>query len=1246
MLVSGASVNFTADASTMQNALSSIIDDVAPGLRAQFYNDDFALNGFITHARLSPFYVELLASYVDECELVLMHNDRPFPKVLLNALCSDADGGLDDLDTISIVVRGKTVLHLTVNKRSVLHDLSLILELVRKDEGDVIFVPRRGPRIIPTDVAYTRRQGAVAGSRHSPFRTLCNELFRGLPLSTIEASWLLIHARLHWTNLSVQTNALAYCNGFRYTDSASYFDVRGCPSVVAPFTKLTILLDLGDEVEEAWRPLLTLDGCGFVMTRYALRGLLLKSPSGEFLVNMLGEFILRVDSGSRYGVSVLQTSRTNELVAIDSLRVLNGNGNTKVELVIFAGAYQSSRQSWQQSLSLHGARIAVLGGQHPGLVIETNIVSPFAGVMTSGAHSQSLSANQRLSQHLVTMPNDRVTPGGAAILERIMKELPTVKRRPTDLQLNVLAKIGSAMERPLFELYGAAISQLGDEVVDSSNNITLVVQASNEERPLTISQNEFKEKMLDCTNGGIVSLETGAGKTATSLIALKLFQKAGVPNLAVAPDDLLEHWRGEAIKFGVDVVCIANSEDMRSVVGDSIISDAVYVLSHTAVRSVHKFALFPKEFFLTMVDEAPNMKPGRVTFKCLFEMNHQHVWPISATPSAGIETLKRMAGVTQLQQRLNVPSCRDTLFISRNVLHGTKNNKERLRLINNNNVDEEETKDDEEQVERKVVIEADYIEQPADVVKRAHRALDGLTNKTSAMSTSVGNRILNVLERICTGVMLCDDDVAVGLVEELVQQANVETASSAAVSGNVANNTYLRVFNELAPKEAYGDMKDCCVVCLDPFNEPVQLPCNHVLCKTCASGVLRSRNSSSKRCPTCRATLRVPVTVYSRPRFKDAKPDEQKKQKKNKRKITITTKQPKNKKKKIKDVASSTSLLNQVLDDLVSVETNSSPSSSSSSSSLSSSSSPSSSASSASSTTPPTEDTVDQLMDMLCFDLKQSAWPKLRHVVMRLLEFKNEILSENPLSKLLLFTKRDIPASLYHRAAMMIGLPVLLAGVCRTKRKQSVKNIQTFKSSSRYKILIANYRYAEGHDFCNVSHCLVTDFDRRMHLLIQAIGRITRIGQEHEVVLVRIIINRDCYDHYLYENRNIVSGAHFSRALAAGIEWHALKNVPGTRANSVKTAIEHVLRLGNFAQDVAPPLKPHTNRPAIVVTDTNNVEWSVDIARADLILHANETRRGRGRGALRLIAVAYMPLSEVIANPELITTTMMALPVE
>ena len=159
-------------------------------------------------------------------------------------------------------------------------------------------------------------------------------------------------------------------------------------------------------------------------------------------------------------------------------------------------------------------------------------------------------------------------------------------------------------------------------------------------------------------------------------------------------------------------------------------------------------------------------------------------------------------------------------------------------------------------------------------------------------------------------------------------------------------------------------------------------------------------------------------------------------------------------------------------------------------------------------------------------------------------------------SRLVVFSKRDVPCQGYMKVLESHKLVVVKAGVLSTNRKKSCDNITIFRQGNA-DVLLSNYKYCEGFDLINASHTLICDFDIYLSKLVQAAGRSKRLGQQHDKVHISTLVMKDSFDEFLYLQMGKSEGK-ISSDNSKQLEWITTRHMQNTDLNLLKRVLERI----------------------------------------------------------------------------------------
>lgn len=647
-------------------------------------------------------------------------------------------------------------------------------------------------------------------------------------------------------------------------------------------------------------------------------------------------------------------------------------------------------------------------------------------------------------------------------------------------------------------------------------------------------------------HASLLAMEVGTGKTLTVLTSIMHDSESngGGVYLVCVPDALVGHWLSETNKHTKLSVLDGNVLYLpkKSSVKQGVITSAVnrvgerglliVIASFAAMRS--KWFTTPTRIRAIAVDEAHLLKPRTIAYNALLHVQAHHVIAVTATPAISYASISELMGIDKIKSCLDTHTTRDfaaaTTFIGR---------------------------PGKRQSALKVTVVPHYLE-TTQLVRRAHDLMQHIGHDYIRTPGSL-RRALRLYERICAGgnidieLMTAVIERLIGSQEQLLQRSNRSTGRSSlrrlsraspmvdvpnVPITNVDDGTIQRALNgqsvytsrlaivscelersglprPLNYARCFTSQNDDCTICLSSFDEPLQLSCGHVFCKTCLEAMVAIDRT---QCPNCRSHLfgeqhsrtyygaqpRRFVLVVWKPQWELD------------RHIVIissmvvVTEQNKDvaEEDKTSDVA--------VITEETAVQTiqqlDETPSRDSTINAI---------------MSGPTNteyarilqgnnDSDEKRMEDDEDDADGEDVIKLAAFKMCIAEY---LAKRKHNSRVVIFSKRHLPAKKYHEHLTKdCGLKVLLGGIFNTDRKTSLRNIQAFRNGQADAILL-DFRYATGFDFCKVDRLILTDFDANVASGVQAMGRVTRVGQEHKEVIIDVLLFKHSFDHFLFFSR-------------------------------------------------------------------------------------------------------------------------------
>ena len=614
------------------------------------------------------------------------------------------------------------------------------------------------------------------------------------------------------------------------------------------------------------------------------------------------------------------------------------------------------------------------------------------------------------------------------------------------------------------------IHHIGHRVFLPNGKFQLFVDQTKTLMPIILSDTSPELKAALQVRTAILALDTGMGKTLTSLAAiaqehLRLKHIHSTPEflmrvLIVVPDTLLSYWYSEIKKHtnwpSANVLAMRSSTQVKTLYfeKDAVFDNAVaelpiiFLMCQTSMRSKHapKNLAHTSFFHISVIDEVQTFNMNTKALQKLENWRNCIDFKLftTATPSTRFSNIIRLSGLQSATQ-IHFPAVNCTVLLGRACCLVGK----RPILVN----------------ALEIVRKPMFIE-PTTFVRKCYRLLYNIHKKHLLMQNGRAVRtIIRNLERVSAGGQV-NEDLVLQVITRLI---NRYTSSSGYRSQQHQHVTLMinpTVFK--AASRLFTAKSDGCVVCICTFENPLALSCGHVICQLCFESLI-SLFPTCIKCPHCRAKIAVSSNgqVYTA-----------------KARWLVTT-------------------------DYTSV----------SSSSLS---------------TPSEEmiehliTNQNAMRHMLNGDARHTNEASTDVTVLKsnkLIEILDvdfmPALVDQKNAKLVVFVNRDVPAANYRNLLQNepYNLTVTTAGVFHVDKKMSVSNIQKFRRGE-VDVLMLNFRYATGFDLCNASHLVLMDFDTRANTLVRASSRVTRIGQVHTKVVIYTLLLRGCLDAFVYINNN------------------------------------------------------------------------------------------------------------------------------
>jgi hypothetical protein len=600
---------------------------------------------------------------------------------------------------------------------------------------------------------------------------------------------------------------------------------------------------------------------------------------------------------------------------------------------------------------------------------------------------------------------------------------PLIRTNYTRLQCDAVRVLVHRASVPM-------VSYMGEIIVNKAGEHVLLSPFLESLLPMS----EELEATVNMPRGAILALDTGAGKSVTSIAAM--LTNTDKISLIITPDGLVDHWVSEVKKHttlsGEAVLVFAKPKDVCNV-QTMPNKPTLLIVSHSAVKT-----LPTAQYGWLIMDETHTIRQGTRIFKAISCIRADFRLAITATPFDRFPDILELIGFRGLLSNLGV----DT---SSSIVAQTYSLPVIMSLLIRGQPDFGDLEVD---------IQPRFVDAPLDYkcLDMANAMLGGFSFHYKNLSTI---RILRIYERMCAG-----------------GQVDIELMT--AVLGNLmkpSTGRNIKVRTDAPPTLTFNNKSEDCAICLCAFSDPVQLVCGHVLCRICLQSLLQIQRP---RCAHCRADLGSIVQLWP--------PDWATERK---RKI----------------------------------------------------------------------DTVKRNMfesDVVTLTGKQDLFAS---------EVRAYIEERGPSSRLVVFVKCKQPAKNYIETLRQHKLTVALVGVDDTNRRDSLANIVLFREGKADVLVIsATTQYSTGHDLHMASHLIVTDFTTTIAKLVQSIGRITRVGQVHKKVRVRILLYRNCLDHLLFTRRKL---GNFTINHDNCIAWEQLStsHVPGTPMYNVRLFAKIVWQL-------------------------------------------------------------------------------------
>jgi superfamily II DNA or RNA helicase len=189
-----------------------------------------------------------------------------------------------------------------------------------------------------------------------------------------------------------------------------------------------------------------------------------------------------------------------------------------------------------------------------------------------------------------------------------------------------------------------------------------------------------------------------------------------------------------------------------------------------------------------------------------------------------------------------------------------------------------------------------------------------------------------------------------------------------------------------------------------------------------------------------------------------------------------------------------------------------------------------------------------------------------------------------PNDQLVIYSKYEASALTYLRLIEQSGLRVSVAGLLSKTRAESIHSIEQFRQKNVDVLLISN-RYSAGFDLFCAKELWMMNIDISLATMEQSIGRITRVSQQHEKVVVRIFVYPNMFDDWLWKMRGSIGNNIHTLGNLYAFHYFRNRNVARTTSNLIYTKI-----LPNVASSVEVVNSlPRVNRNGCLVFGNNEI---------------------------------------------------------
>ena len=374
-----------------------------------------------------------------------------------------------------------------------------------------------------------------------------------------------------------------------------------------------------------------------------------------------------------------------------------------------------------------------------------------------------------------------------------------------------------------------------NRMVNEENSENALSEIFSQTLSDTVSYNRisgFTRNMKSKTNGGILSLDVGWGKT---VIMIELILRQGGCTLICAPLTLIDQWKSELGKFAPQLSCC-------EYYGRNKREDAdVVFTTYGTLRQTHNDNNM-KYYERVIFDESHLMKnPASQRAIACFNVAAKNRWCVTATPYSGnnghLQTQLRMLKIQPFNMNINLMN-NDNLFgklFSRIMfsLDERKLKKMGVRPI-------------EKKVKaiQSILIDTDEdVKLLVDTIKTNDKTKKGLRGRMLSVVKPATIRI----QMTCIDPSMFPLSVFAKKDETKNQEVTKDQLIQSLDNRTNISNEYKKSVIEKLNNENDG----ICCVCLDTYTEPSITPCLHVFCHEC----IKKSIAHKPKCPQCRQNV-------------------------------------------------------------------------------------------------------------------------------------------------------------------------------------------------------------------------------------------------------------------------------------------------------------------------------------------------------------------------------------------------------